>query len=184
MDCGLFQGGPARAGPWRRSCCATARGCQRKKPSTRTPMAGPSTTGAAVVYRARRGPRGPADHSGRPGQATRVAPGITLTPHHAGHILGSAWVLLEFTGRGRSCTLAFTGHLGRPGRRLLRPPDLFTGADVLLVESGFRPISTGGTRSSAGLVPVRCSSWALRPWSYGSRSWRSVRSSRCGRLPH
>ncbi|HLK01162.1 MAG TPA: MBL fold metallo-hydrolase [Streptosporangiaceae bacterium] len=72
-----------------------------------------------------------------PGQATGIAPDITLTLHHAGHILGSAWARLEFTGGRRSCTLVSSGDLGRPGHRLLRPPDPFTGADVLLVESTY-----------------------------------------------
>ena len=72
-----------------------------------------------------------------PGQAVGIAPHIALTLHHAGHILGSAWAQLEFTGGHRSCTLASSGDLGRPAHRLLRPPDPFTGADVLLVESTY-----------------------------------------------
>jgi metallo-beta-lactamase family protein len=72
-----------------------------------------------------------------PGQATVIAPHITLTLHHAGHILGSAWARLELTGGQRCCTLACSGDLGRPAHRLLRPPDPFTGADVLLVESTY-----------------------------------------------
>jgi metallo-beta-lactamase family protein len=72
-----------------------------------------------------------------PGQAAVIAPHITLTLHHAGHILGSAWAWLEFTGGRRSCTLACSGDLGRAAHRLLRPPDTFTGADVLLVESTY-----------------------------------------------
>ena len=72
-----------------------------------------------------------------PGQGAEVAPGITLTLHPAGHILGSAWAYLEFTSGSRPCTLACSGDLGRPTHRLLRPPDPFTGADVLLVESTY-----------------------------------------------
>ena len=45
-----------------------------------------------------------------PGQATGVAPHAMLTLHHAGHILGSAWARLEFTGGRRSCTLACSGE--------------------------------------------------------------------------
>ena len=70
------------------------------------------------------------------GQPVDLAPGITLTLHHAGHILGSAWAHLGFTGH-RSCTLAASGDLGRPAHRLLCPPDPFAGADVLLVESTY-----------------------------------------------
>jgi metallo-beta-lactamase family protein len=72
-----------------------------------------------------------------PGQVTVIAPGAALTLHHAGHILGSAWARLELTDGHRSCTLASSGDLGRPGHLLLRPPDPFTGADVLLVESTY-----------------------------------------------
>lgn len=72
-----------------------------------------------------------------PGQAIGIAPRTTLTLHRAGHILGSAWARLEFTDGRRSCTLASSGDLGRPAHPLLRPPDPFTGADVLLVESTY-----------------------------------------------
>jgi metallo-beta-lactamase family protein len=72
-----------------------------------------------------------------PGQQVPIAPGATLTLHHAGHILGSAWAYLELTSGGRSCSLASSGDLGRPVHRLLRPPEPFTGADVLLVESTY-----------------------------------------------
>jgi metallo-beta-lactamase family protein len=72
-----------------------------------------------------------------PGQVAVIAPHITLTLHHAGHILGSAWARLELADGRRSCTLATSGDLGRAAHRLLRPPDPFTGADVLLVESTY-----------------------------------------------
>jgi metallo-beta-lactamase family protein len=71
------------------------------------------------------------------GQAAEIAPQITLTLHHGGHILGSAWAYPEFTGGRRSCSVACSGDLGRPAHRLLRPPDPFSGADVLLVESTY-----------------------------------------------
>jgi metallo-beta-lactamase family protein len=72
-----------------------------------------------------------------PGQPAPIASQTTLTLHHAGHILGSTWAYLEFTGSHRSCSLASSGDLGRSAHRLLRPPDPFTGADVLLVESTY-----------------------------------------------
>ena len=71
------------------------------------------------------------------GQAVGIAPRAMLTLHHAGHILGSSWASLAFTDGRRSCTIASSGDLGRPAHRLLRPPDPFTGADVLLVESTY-----------------------------------------------
>jgi len=69
-----------------------------------------------------------------PGDTTDIAQDVSLTLHHAGHILGSAWARLEFAG-GRS--LASSGDLGRHGHLLLNPPDPFTGADALLIESTY-----------------------------------------------
>jgi metallo-beta-lactamase family protein len=71
------------------------------------------------------------------GQPRTIAPRIALTLHHAGHILGSAWAHLEIAGPGRPCSIAYSGDLGRPAHRLLRPPEPFPGADVLLVESTY-----------------------------------------------
>ncbi len=72
-----------------------------------------------------------------PGQEVPAAPGVGLTFHHAGHILGSAWARLSVSAGRRSCTIAASGDLGRPAHRLLAPPEPFTGADVLLVESTY-----------------------------------------------
>jgi metallo-beta-lactamase family protein len=71
------------------------------------------------------------------GQQVGIAPHVTLTLHHAGHILGSAWAQLDLTNGRRSCTIASSGDLGRPAHRLLRPPEPFTRADVLLIESTY-----------------------------------------------
>ncbi|MFI5662562.1 MBL fold metallo-hydrolase RNA specificity domain-containing protein [Streptomyces sp. NPDC051684] len=65
---------------------------------------------------------------------TRLADGTSVRLHHAGHILGSAWAHLTLES---GHTLAASGDLGRPGHPLLRPPDPFTGADVLLMESTY-----------------------------------------------
>jgi metallo-beta-lactamase family protein len=57
-----------------------------------------------------------------------------LRLHHAGHILGSAWAHLTLED---GHTLAVSGDLGRPVHPLLRPPEPFSGADVLLMESTY-----------------------------------------------
>ncbi|MEU2508978.1 MBL fold metallo-hydrolase [Streptomyces sp. NPDC007863] len=57
-----------------------------------------------------------------------------LTLHHGGHILGSAWARLTLED---GHTLAVSGDLGRPGHPLLLPPEPFSGADVLLMESTY-----------------------------------------------
>ncbi|MFI7413437.1 MBL fold metallo-hydrolase RNA specificity domain-containing protein [Streptomyces sp. NPDC049627] len=66
--------------------------------------------------------------------STDIAVGTRLTLHPAGHILGSSWARLTLED-GR--TLAVSGDLGRPGHPLLRPPEPFSGADVLLMESTY-----------------------------------------------
>ena len=63
-----------------------------------------------------------------------IATGTTVTLHPAGHILGSAWARLTLED---GHTLAVSGDLGRPGHPLLRPPEPFSGADVLLMESTY-----------------------------------------------
>ncbi|MDX2545133.1 MBL fold metallo-hydrolase RNA specificity domain-containing protein [Streptomyces sp. WI04-05B] len=68
------------------------------------------------------------------GTTTDLATGTTLTLHPAGHILGSAWARLTLED---GHTLAVSGDLGRPGHPLLRPPEPFSGADVLLMESTY-----------------------------------------------
>jgi len=69
----------------------------------------------------------------------RLLPGITLTMHDAGHMLGSAIVALDFQpGRGGpNRRLVFTGDLGRPHLPILRDPTNLTAADILLIESTY-----------------------------------------------
>ncbi|MFF3625015.1 MBL fold metallo-hydrolase RNA specificity domain-containing protein [Streptomyces sp. NPDC002467] len=68
------------------------------------------------------------------GSEIEIMAGTRLKLHHGGHILGSAWAHLTLED-GR--TLAVSGDLGRPGHPLLRPPEPFDGADVLLMESTY-----------------------------------------------
>ncbi|MFE1312459.1 MBL fold metallo-hydrolase RNA specificity domain-containing protein [Streptomyces sp. NPDC058755] len=68
------------------------------------------------------------------GTETDLAAGTRLTLHSAGHILGSAWARLTLED---GHTLAVSGDLGRPGHPLLLPPEPFSGADVLLMESTY-----------------------------------------------
>ncbi|MGG7569318.1 MBL fold metallo-hydrolase RNA specificity domain-containing protein [Streptomyces sirii] len=63
-----------------------------------------------------------------------IASGTRLTLHPAGHILGASWARLTLED---GHTLAVSGDLGRPGHPLLRPPEPFSGADVLLLESTY-----------------------------------------------
>lgn len=65
---------------------------------------------------------------------TEIARDTLLRLHHAGHILGSAWAHLTLED-GHS--LAVSGDLGRPVHPLFVPPDPFSGADTLLLESTY-----------------------------------------------
>ncbi|MEU3341813.1 MBL fold metallo-hydrolase [Streptomyces sp. NPDC006668] len=68
------------------------------------------------------------------GTTTDIATGTSATLHPAGHILGSSWAALTLED---GAVLAVSGDLGRPGHPLLRPPEPFSGADVLLMESTY-----------------------------------------------
>ncbi|MDH7568920.1 MAG: MBL fold metallo-hydrolase [Armatimonadota bacterium] len=64
-------------------------------------------------------------------------PGVAATFIDAGHILGSAVLLLDVEERGRRVRLAFSGDLGRPGTPIIRDPEPVEDADVLLLESTY-----------------------------------------------
>ncbi len=61
-------------------------------------------------------------------------PGVTATLKEAGHILGAAWIDLEWAGR----RFVFSGDIGRNDAPILRDPEVPTGTcDVLLLESTY-----------------------------------------------
>lgn len=66
-----------------------------------------------------------------------IAPGVTLTFHNAGHVLGSALVQLDIEEGGRTVRLLFTGDLGRAELPLLESPETVDGVDLLLMESTY-----------------------------------------------
>jgi metallo-beta-lactamase family protein len=66
-----------------------------------------------------------------------IADGITLTFIDAGHILGSAQVILDIVEDGVSKRLLFSGDVGRGNNELLRDPDIAEGVDYLLMESTY-----------------------------------------------
>lgn len=71
------------------------------------------------------------------GQPTEVAPGVELTYHEAGHILGSAIVELVIEEAGTSRRLVFSGDLGNTCSPLMRNPALLSRADMVMLESTY-----------------------------------------------
>ena len=55
----------------------------------------------------------------------------------AGHILGSASVILEVTEAGRTRRIAFSGDIGRKGLPILKDPEIPHGADFVIMESTY-----------------------------------------------
>jgi len=66
-----------------------------------------------------------------------VAPGIRATFVEAGHILGSASVVLECSENGVNRRLVFSGDIGRWGLPIIRDPEPPAGADVVIMESTY-----------------------------------------------
>ena len=66
-----------------------------------------------------------------------IFPGLTISFHEAGHILGSSIVRLKIQDHDKIKTLVFSGDLGNPNSPLLRDPAIITEADVLLLESTY-----------------------------------------------
>ena len=72
--------------------------------------------------------------SARYGVPLDIAPGISATFLDAGHILGSASVLLHLKEDGKQRAVAFSGDIGNAGGRLLRDPVPPAGAEVVVME--------------------------------------------------
>jgi metallo-beta-lactamase family protein len=66
-----------------------------------------------------------------------VAPGISVTFYDAGHVLGSAIVVLDVVEDEGKTRLVFSGDLGRKDMPILRDPEVPEGANVLLLESTY-----------------------------------------------
>jgi len=73
----------------------------------------------------------------RYGQAVIVAPGVTVSFFDAGHILGSAMVVLDINEDGRRYRLAFSGDIGRKNLPILRDPSFLHGVDYVIMESTY-----------------------------------------------
>ncbi|HTK68935.1 MAG TPA: MBL fold metallo-hydrolase, partial [Candidatus Eisenbacteria bacterium] len=70
-------------------------------------------------------------------QKHTVAPGVTVAFLDAGHVLGSAIVVLDVEDDGQAIRLAFTGDLGRHHLPILRDPEVPAGVECLITESTY-----------------------------------------------
>jgi metallo-beta-lactamase family protein len=70
-------------------------------------------------------------------EPVEIVPGVTLTYHDAGHILGSAVTQLDFREGGRDRRFVFTGDLGRRHMALLPDPTVVKDIDILVTESTY-----------------------------------------------
>ncbi len=67
----------------------------------------------------------------------RIDEFVKLKFTNTGHMLGGGVVNLEIKENGIVKRIAYTGDIGRPSNRILRPPDPFPQADILIVESTY-----------------------------------------------
>ncbi len=77
-----------------------------------------------------------------------VMNGVKLTFRDAGHILGSAQVILDVTEEGRTFRYLFTGDIGRGGHAVLRDPQPVENVDFLQIESTYGGRSHGDRTDS------------------------------------
>jgi metallo-beta-lactamase family protein len=73
-------------------------------------------------------------------QPFEPVPGAQATFVEAGHILGSAGIVLNLEEKGRKVRLMFSGDIGRPGLPIIRDPVLPSEVDVLLMECTYGDI--------------------------------------------
>ena len=66
-----------------------------------------------------------------------VLPGVVATFREAGHILGSAMVVLDIEEKNRRFRLAFSGDIGRIGLPILRDPVFLSDVDYAIMESTY-----------------------------------------------
>lgn len=71
------------------------------------------------------------------GKSIEVCPGVRATFLDAGHILGSAHVVVDVEDGPHSMRIVFTGDHGRKGMPILRDPEPLPECDVLITESTY-----------------------------------------------
>ena len=71
------------------------------------------------------------------GDRFEVVPGVYVTFQDAGHVLGSAMVVVDYKEDGADRRLLFSGDLGRKNMPLLRDPWIPEDADTVIMESTY-----------------------------------------------
>lgn len=71
------------------------------------------------------------------GRPLPVTDGVTVTFRDAGHILGSAQVVLDVREGDRKFRYLFSGDVGRPNQTILRDPEPVEDVDFLQIESTY-----------------------------------------------
>lgn len=71
-------------------------------------------------------------------EALEIFPGVSVTLRDAGHILGSASILMEIEEEnGKKIRFGFSGDIGRPVMPVIRAPDILRDIDILIMESTY-----------------------------------------------
>ena len=70
-------------------------------------------------------------------RSINIAPGIHISFHDAGHVLGSAVTAIDVDDEGKRKRIVFTGDLGRKRMPILRDPEVIDDAHVLVTESTY-----------------------------------------------
>jgi metallo-beta-lactamase family protein len=71
------------------------------------------------------------------GKPTRLSPGVTVTFHDAGHILGSSFAALTLEEGGKKVEVLFSGDVGQPDQPIIRDPEAIVETDYLVMESTY-----------------------------------------------
>ncbi|MFA6008140.1 MAG: MBL fold metallo-hydrolase, partial [Candidatus Shapirobacteria bacterium] len=71
------------------------------------------------------------------GERFQVIPGVACTFVEAGHILGSAMMLIEIEAEGKIVRIGFTGDVGRSTLPIIRDPEPMPEVDYLICESTY-----------------------------------------------
>lgn len=84
-----------------------------------------------------------------------INPSIKVKFTNTGHMLGSGVANIEITENGQVKKIAYTGDIGRPSNRILRSPDPFPQADILITESTYGDrLHTGRPEAEEELLEV------------------------------